>query len=172
MAFLLLIPFFLVRFGLLYLLNRTAVKRAAYFAPLLERERAAYWLYQISNLALFVYLFFLRVEPAPIWLFGIGAVIYGAGLILLILSVFNFASPSDNGMNRSGLYSRSRNPMYVAYFVFFMGCVLLTQSLALFAIVLVFQLASHWIIRSEERWCIQKFGEAYRRYMEEVRRYL
>ena len=62
--------------------------------------------------------------------------------------------------------------MYVAYFLFFTGCALLTQSPLLFAFVLVFQVAAHWIVLSEERWCIRQFGEAYRQYMKTVRRYL
>ena len=39
MGFILLIPFFLFRFGLLSILNKEAVKRAAYFAPLLNKEK-------------------------------------------------------------------------------------------------------------------------------------
>ena len=45
MAFLLLFPFFLLRFGLLSLLSREAVARAARFAPLKEGERWACLLY-------------------------------------------------------------------------------------------------------------------------------
>jgi protein-S-isoprenylcysteine O-methyltransferase Ste14 len=60
----------------------------------------------------------------------------------------------------------------VAYFVYFLGCVLLTRSLLLFAILLVFQISAHWIILSEERWCMEKFGEDYIRYMRGTRRYI
>ena len=59
MGFLLLMPFFLIRFGLLALLDKGAVARAAHFAPLLKKEKPAYWIYQITNAAIFLYLFFL-----------------------------------------------------------------------------------------------------------------
>ena len=39
MGFLLLMPFFLIRFGLLALLDKGAVARAAHFAPLLKKEK-------------------------------------------------------------------------------------------------------------------------------------
>lgn len=172
MAFLLLIPFFLLRFGLLSLLNRGAIMRAAYFPPLIKQEKAAYWIYQISNVAIFLYMFFLKVKAMPPILFYAGAVVYAVGTILLAVSVINFAAPSESGINQKGIYGLSRNPMYVAYFVFFIGCVLLTQSSALFAFVLVFQIAAHWIILSEERWCVRKFGNEYLQYMERVRRYI
>lgn len=135
MGFLLLLPFFVVRFGLLFLLNQEVMKRAAYFAPLLDSEKVAYWLYQISNVAIVLCLLFLNIKLAPIWLLCTGVAVYAA------------------------------------YFMVFFGCVLLTQSPVLLVFVLVFQITAHWIIRSEERWCIQRFGDEYLQYMERVRRY-
>jgi len=165
------IPLILIRFGLLSILNSRALKRAAFFAPLLGKERVAYWVYQISNITFFIYLCFLRITTDSFWL-SIGLVIYGLGILLCIGSILNFAKPKENGINVTGLYRISRNPMYIAYFVYFLGCVLLTRSWILFAILLVFQISAHWIILSEERWCIEKFGEEYITYMRKVRRYI
>ena len=39
------------------------------------------------------------------------------------------------------------------------------------ALVIMFQISAHWIILSEERWCLDRFGEAYEEYMKKVRRY-
>jgi len=86
--------------------------------------------------------------------------------------VIDFAAPSGEDLNQNGLYRFSRNPMYLSYFLLFMGCALLTHSVLLGGIVIIFQLSSHWIILSEERWCIGKFGDAYRQYMKRVRRYI
>ena len=82
------------------------------------------------------------------------------------------AAPAPGGMRRQGLYRLSRNPMYLAYLVFFAGCALLVRSPLLLAITAVFQLSAHWVILAEERWCIRQFGQDYIRYMAEVRRYL
>lgn len=168
---LLLIPLLLIRFGLLGVLDKDGLKRAAYFAPLVGMEKAAYWVYQISNTVFFVYLFFLKIRSDSDW-FYTGIAVYGFGILLCTASVLAFAKPAENGINRNGFYRISRNPMYVAFFVYFLGCVLLTRSLLLLAVLLVFQFSSHWIILSEERWCIKKFGVAYRNYMSRVRRYL
>ena len=172
MAFLLLFPFFLLRFGLLSLLSREAVARAARFAPLKEGERWAYWVYHASNAALLMGLLFSRVRASPSWLFFTAAVVCGVGLLLLALSVVGFASPAPSGMSGNGLYRFSRNPMYVAYFVFFLGCALLVQSVPLLLFLAAFQLSAHWIILAEERWCLEKFGPEYRLYCARVRRYL
>lgn len=171
MGYLLLVPFFLIRFGLLSILDRDSIARAAYFPPLLKQEKAAYWVYQISNAAIFLCIIFLKVQVTPPMIFYTGAAMYLAGTVLLAVSVINFAAPSENGINQKGIYRLSRNPMYAAYFVFFFGCALLAQSLLLLGITVVFQVAAHWIIRSEERWCIERFGEAYLQYMKKVARY-
>jgi protein-S-isoprenylcysteine O-methyltransferase Ste14 len=144
-GFLLLIPFILIRYGLLRILNKEGLKRAAFFAPPIVREKAVYWFYQISNILIFVYLFFLKITTTSYW-FYTGLAIYGLGILLCLASVLNFAEPAKNGINLKGLYRISRNPMYLAYFIYFLGCVLLTQSLLLLAILMVFQISAHWII--------------------------
>jgi len=170
-AFFTVIPLMFIRFGLLGILDKGALKRAAFFAPLIGKEKVAYCVYQISNILIFVYLCFLKITTAPYWFYA-GFVIYGLGVLLCLVSVLNFAQPAEAGINLNGLYRISRNPMYVAYFIYFLGCVLLTQSLILLVILLVFQISAHWIILSEERWCIRKFGEEYINYMNKVRRYI
>lgn len=171
-GFFLIIPFILIRFGLLARFSSEAVKRAAHFAPLSGNEVFAYWVYQISNAAIFVYLCFLRVKPEVSWQFFSGAAVYLLGLALCAATIKDFASPSEGGINQNGLYRFSRNPMYLSYFLYFIGCVILTWSVILCGIVVVFQIASHWIILSEERWCMDTFGDAYRQYMKTVRRYI
>ena len=171
-GFFLIIPFILIRFGLLARFSSEAVKRAAHFAPLSGNEVFAYWVYQISNAAIFVYLCFLRVKPEVSWQFFSGAAVYLLGLALCAATIKDLASPSEGGINQNGLYRFSRNPMYLSYFLYFIGCVILTRSVILCGIVVVFQIASHWIILSEERWCMDTFGDAYRQYMKTVRRYI
>jgi len=168
----LLIPLILIRFGLLAILDRGAIKRAAHFPLFSGRKKVAYWIYQLSNAAIFIYLFFLRVETEPLWSMYAGLCVYTSGVALCTVAVFDFAKPSGNGINNRGIYRISRNPMYAAYFIFFSGCALLTRSLVLFGIVLIFQISTHWIIMAEERWCIETFGDEYRQYMNRVRRYL
>lgn len=68
-AFFLLCPFLIIRFVLLSVLNGKAIRRAAYFAPLQGGERIAYCIYQISNIAVFLSLFFLTVKIDFTWFF-------------------------------------------------------------------------------------------------------
>ena len=129
MAAVLLIPFLSLRFGVLSMLDSSALRRAAHFPPFRGPEKPAYWLYQLSSAALLLGPFFASVHTAPAPLFWSGAALYAFGLLLLLLSVIGFAAPSESGVRHKGVYRISRNPMYVSYFFVFLGCVLLTQSL-------------------------------------------
>ena len=160
MAAVLLIPFLSLRFGVLSMLDSSALRRAAHFPPFRGPEKPAYWLYQLSSAALLLGPFFASVHTAPAPLFWSGAALYAFGLLLLLLSVIGFAAPSESGVRHKGVYRISRNPMYVSYFFVFLGS------------LLVFQLTAHTVIRAEERWCRQTFGAAYERYCGSVRRYL
>ena len=168
-AFLTVIPILLIRYGLLGIINKEALKRAGFFAPLIGREKVAYWGYQIANILILLYLFLLKIKTDSDWLY-IGLIVYSLGIILYSVSIINYAKPKMNGINLNGLYRVSRNPMYIAYFIYFLGCALLTHSLI--ALLICFQVSAHWIILSEERWCIKKFGEEYIKYMNKVRRYI
>lgn len=172
MGLLLIIPFFFIRFFLLSFFSQNALLRAAYFAPLNKNEYIAYYIYQISNVFLFIYMLFLNVNIDFSWQFYTGLFIYIFGILLLTISIVQFALAEDEGLNTKGIYRLSRNPMYISYFVYFIGCVLLTQSFLLLLIVMIFQISAHWIILSEERWCVQQFQERYIEYMKEVRRYI
>ena len=153
-GFLLLIPFLIIRFVLLHVLNKESVQRAAHFAPMQGNEKIAYYIYQISNITLFIYLFFLTVEFDFSWLFFLGVVFYFIGLCLCTITIVNFSTPDASGMNTNGRMA------------------LLTQSSILFAVILIFQFSAHWIILAEERECKEKFGDAYIQYMKKVRRYI
>ena len=171
-GFILLLPFFLIRFGFLSLLNKKAVQRAAHFAPVQGKEVIAYWIYQISTVGIILYPLFLHIKVDFSILFCAGLIFYGVGLVALFITIINFSFPNDIGLNTKGIYRFSRNPMYVSYFFYFVGMALLTLSVLLFCMVLIFQISAHWIILAEERECIKKFGISYEQYMKKVRRYL
>lgn len=171
-AFLLLIPFLLIRFLFLGMLDKQAVSRAALFAPLEGTERLYYYIYQLATLVLFIYPFFIKVHLDWNWLMIIGGMIYLLGCLVCILATYAFARPEKNGLNKKGIYKFSRNPMYVGYFIYFFGLAVLCESLILFSTLALFQFSAHWIILSEERWCRQSFGKSYEEYCLKVRRYI
>ena len=74
---------------------------------------------------------------------------------------------------KSGPYRFSRNPLYVAQLLGFTGFAVLAGSLWLASFIpLVFLLLHYGAILPEERYLERKFGEEYRSYKAQVRRWL
>jgi protein-S-isoprenylcysteine O-methyltransferase Ste14 len=73
----------------------------------------------------------------------------------------------------SGPYQFSRNPLYVGLTLIFLGLTLAMNTwwgiLVLIPLVLIMDIG---VVRREERYLDQKFGEGYRQYCSKVRRYL
>lgn len=167
----LIIPFFLIRFGLLSFFGKKAVYRVAYFAPINKDEIPSYYVYQISTAAIFLYTAFLNFYFDFSVLTFLGVLLYILAHILLAISIINFSSPDEMGLSVKGIYKYSRNPMYISYFICMIAWVLLTKSKVLLIIVIIYQISTHSIIISEERWCLEKFGDEYKEYMSRVGRY-
>jgi protein-S-isoprenylcysteine O-methyltransferase Ste14 len=117
-------------------------------------------------------------QPIAFWL----------GLILsipaLVLAAWGSRTMHQSGTNISplkpavalvttGPFGFSRNPLYVAITLLYVGFTMLLNSwwgVLLLAPVLV---ALHWgVVRREERYLEGKFGEEYDKYRSRVRRYL
>jgi protein-S-isoprenylcysteine O-methyltransferase Ste14 len=73
----------------------------------------------------------------------------------------------------AGAYGRSRNPLYLALSLAFLGLSLAVNSLwGLVALVVLLVVIHYGIVLREERYLADKFGESYRQYCSRVRRYL
>ncbi len=170
-ALILVLPVILLRYGLLSLISSEALHRAGHFPTVEGKEKITFWVYQLTTILMFIFLFFLEVKLKSLTNY-IGLVVYIVGLILYTISFFNYAKPIENSLNMNGLYQFSRNPMYVAFFLSFLSCSLLINSWLFLILLIIFQISVHFLIRSEERWCNKEFGEVYRNYMKNVRRYI
>jgi len=170
-SFILILPIIFIRYIFMGFISKDALERARYFPPTKGKEQSAFYVYQITILFLLIYLFFAEIKfNKP--LNYLGLLIFLLGAILYMKSIVDFARPENNGINKKGLYKYSRNPMYVAFFLYFLGCSLLINSWFYFIILIVFQISVHYLILSEEKWCIKKFGKEYNDYMKKVRRYI
>ena len=110
-----------------------------------------------------------------------GWLLISAGLALLAAGLLTFLrhrtgiypNQPATTMVMNGPYRFTRNPMYVALTTLYLGIALLLNMLwallLLPVVIVVLQLA---VIRREERYLKEKFGEAYMDYCRRVRRWL
>ena len=113
--------------------------------------------------------------------YWVGGVLTGLGVLLAAWgrSVMERAGTNVNpslpttALVTTGPFRRSRNPLYVALTLMYVGLALLTNSLwALVLLVPVLLILHYGVVRREERYLEAKFGDAYRAYRARVRRYL
>jgi len=72
-----------------------------------------------------------------------------------------------------GPYRRTRNPLYLAGLGVYLGVALFINGLAPFLLLVPLAVLLHWgIVLREERYLTTKFGETYRAYQTQVRRWL
>jgi protein-S-isoprenylcysteine O-methyltransferase Ste14 len=119
-----------------------------------------------------IYSFFLPLKLGTVW-FYVGLPISILGIIMGFMAGVSFATaPLDEPMTR-GVYSISRNPMYFSGFLEYLGIGLsgLSWVFVLCAVVLI--IAFHiGVVRSEEPILIEKYGDAYREYMNRTPRWI
>lgn len=73
----------------------------------------------------------------------------------------------------SGIYRLTRNPLYLGLALFYLGCTVIGNSLwALVLFVPVIAIIQVGVIGREERYLERTFGDTYREYTRQVRRWL
>ncbi len=122
--------------------------------------------------------FAIPLFPAPVRVaqyLGYGLMILGLAMTLAPLR--RFSSRMVVGMDpdelvTGGVYLRSRNPQYVAFFLFVLGYALTGRALMAYVGVALYMVVVHLTVRVEEEHLERRFGDAYRRYQTSVPRYL
>lgn len=111
-------------------------------------------------------------------LVGIGLILAGIGLIVSARrELARYGQPTDPGQPtsqvvKSGVFARSRNPLYLASVILFLGIALTFNNLWTLVMLSLSILLCHYIlIIPEERYLRAKFGREYEEYVASVRRW-
>jgi hypothetical protein len=113
-------------------------------------------------------LFLWRAHPTPRG-FAIGA------LIMILGEVIRFISAGTlikfEGVTRTGIYSFTRNPLYIGSFLLGLGACIMGRDPVFAAIFLaLFPFLYFRVIRREEAWLTGRYGEDYTAYLRKVPR--
>lgn len=126
---------------------------------------------KIIYIPAFIYSVFLPLKLGTIW-FYIGLPITLIGFITGVIVILNWAASPRGEPVTNGLYRYSRHPMYVTSFVFFLGVSIATASWVFLVFTILLIAASFYFAPIEERSCLEKYGDAYREYMNKTPRYI
>jgi|APSaa5957512535_1039671.scaffolds.fasta_scaffold116847_2 protein-S-isoprenylcysteine O-methyltransferase Ste14 len=117
--------------------------------------------------------------PASFQPVGIAITLFGVAVAILVNGVFKRAGTAiepwkpTTQLVTNGLYRWSRNPIYAGFCLFNLGIGIATNSLWIILTVIPGAiLVYHIAIKKEERYLEEKFGEEYKAYKRQVRRWI
>ena len=136
-------------------------KRASGEGPsLTKKDRVVFIIYHLIFLASCTYTIFLPLKLGSLWFYA-GLLVYLLGMLFEILTLQSFyATPLDKSVT-IGVYSISRNPIYVGDFLINMGIDMTCLSWIFLLVAIVAAILERNITVAEERWCLEKYGNAY-----------
>ena len=109
------------------------------------------------------YSVFLPLQLKTIW-FYVGLFVFIIGLALIVIATFNFIATPVNQVITKGAYNFSRHPVYLATFFICVGTGISTTSWIFIFLSLIMALCFYQEALIEERYCLNKYGNAYKEY--------
>lgn len=165
------LPFILMNYVVLPLINKAALKRAAAMPKGEVGAKIAGAISMLLYCLALVYTVFLPLRLGTLW-FWAGLPIYLVGLTFYIAVMVNYATAPLDAPATHGLYRISRHPIYVAFLIIVTGIGIMSASWVFLAFCALCMILNHYTILAEERFCLEKYGDDYAGYMKTVRRYL
>jgi protein-S-isoprenylcysteine O-methyltransferase Ste14 len=113
---------------------------------------------------LYIYSIFLPFQLGTIWLY-IGSIIYLLGMMIGATSMIHFINTPMNEPVTKGLYRFSRNPMFIAFFMVYIGISIACLSWIYLVGTLIFILLVVYLSPIEEKMTLEHYGKPYEEYM-------
>jgi len=118
-----------------------------------------------------VYAVFLPLQLGTAWLYG-GLLVYLFGMVVIVSAVLNFASSPKGKVITRRLYGASRNPMYLGLLLLQIGVGIACSSWLYLLSTVVLMILLNVNSSAEERYCLYRYGDDYRRYMNSTPRWI
>lgn len=118
-----------------------------------------------------VYSVFVPLKLGTPWFYA-GLVLFVLGFIPYALVIVNFAQTQIDQPVVKGIYRYSRHPMYITPFLLFIGTGIASASWIFLVLSVFYILLPPFFVAAEERFCLEKYGTAYREYMDRTPRWI
>ena len=168
-AWIFIIPFIVFWFvGIKYLFSKRMPE-----SPSSKRRKIEIisWILVLVMLASFFYSIFLPIKLGTIW-FMAGLLVYLVGIILIAISMIDFATtPIDKPVTK-GIYRYSRNPLFIGFFLIYFGIAIACTSWVYLAMTVFFILSTHYLSPFEEAITLGHYGKAYKEYMKKTPKWI
>ena len=106
------------------------------------------------------------------WWFNSGLLVYVLGLAMVLMFSVSFGTAPLGQPLDKGVYAVSRHPLYMGFFLAYLGTGIACASWIFLLCALVWIVSWHFGVVEEERVLLEKYGEAYQRYMNRTPRWI
>jgi protein-S-isoprenylcysteine O-methyltransferase Ste14 len=120
---------------------------------------------------LLIYSIFLPLPLGTPLLYA-GITLFVAGFIIYEIAGIPWAKTAIDEPITKGLYGYSRHPIYIGVFVQYIGIGIASASGLFLLLILISVILSILTTPAEERFCLEKYGETYRKYMNRTPRWI
>ena len=139
--------------------------------PFSEKEEKLYGISQLAIWASNIYSIFLPLKLNTAWFYaGLSTFLFGM-VFTFIAGISLDATPTDRPATE-GLYRISRNPIYLGCFLIYIGISIACASWLFLLLTAIWIILYEILITPEERWCLEKYGNAYREYMDRTPKWI
>ena len=136
-----------------------------------RRYRVVSYVSMVVDTMAVAYSIFLPLKLGTIGFYA-GLSIFLTGLAVLTAATVNFATtPMDVPITR-GIYHYSRHPLYLASLLIYFSVGIASASWVFLLVFVVQSVSIRIAAVGEERFCLEKYGEAYREYIDKTPRWL
>ena len=146
-------------------------KKSSASIPYNKTERKIDILSNVLFFGLFIYSIFLPLQLGTAWLYT-GLAIFLLGLVLFEIAGVSWATTPLNEPVTGGLYRYSRHPIWIAVFIQLIGVGIASASWLFLLATIVQIILLPFSVVAEERYCLEKYGDAYREYMNRTPRWI
>ena len=152
-------------------LRKEVLKRMATGTPFNKAEKILDNFSTALFVLAFIYSIFLPLKLGTVW-FYTGLPVFLIGCIIQWTAFVKWqATPLDVPIT-VGPYRYSRHPMYLSWFIQFLGVGLAAASWLFLLLMVVYITILNILAAPEERFCLEKYGDAYRDYLNRTPRWL
>jgi len=153
------------------LTKKEAMKKAHVTPPYSRTEKNVERVFTLLWIASMVYSIFLPLKLGTVW-FYVGLPICFLSLIISFTSIISFVTTPMDELVTKGAYSISRNPACLAKVLLDVSIGIACASWIYLLYAMVDITLMHVSLGAEERFLLEKYGSAYREYMNRTPRWI
>jgi len=169
-AWILVIPILILSFSDMRVTAARESGEAGDFQLTRKENRLTYAVF-LPMVVSWVYAVFLPLQLDITWLYS-GLIIYLFGIVFTIVAVLNFATTPKDKVITKGLYSVTRNPTYIGMILMQTGLGIACSSWLYLLLTVVLTILLNANLSAEERYCLYRFGDDYRKYKNKTPRWI